>query len=418
LGLKGIEAAALNVGGARLSKWATDALASRSIDGRSMVEEAFDDLSPTRVVDQAPSNAKSVALVAVSSGKAPSWSELPKVISMPLPSRFREALLSHPEIKKLREEFGSGSGMKIYIKSFRNEVESGAMSPRSGEEIQSVFLKKVLGEALPDAQVIGYQEHLAALKIATDHKAITITVEDSAEFGGQIRHDRGHNVIEMVDLKSVNPGPEAMAKTDLRASMGLPAKSKIASVYASLYSDATDALVLSKDLLKTQSADIVILSHADAKFMDSVKDIEGLRGIKIVTTSQLESEPIVSGQKYIVINNTRGQMPYVHGVADYAVVAGAANVYEPLNMGIPTFYSRHASNSYEPNAWREITDLAGRTGGGKTFDTTQDIVNAVKKGELNPPQTPSYMIADHSNGSAMDRLFKSLSTALHMPPKP
>lgn len=79
-------------------------------------------------------------------------------------------------------------------------------------------------------------------------------------------------------------------------------------------------------------------------------------------------QPLASGTKRIIINDTMGKMHVVYAASDLNVVAGAVNLAEPTIAGTPSLVFDADSlylHSYNRDVFNEILAQAEATGGAK-----------------------------------------------------
>lgn len=421
LGVRAVEGWALGLGGVRLARWASDALFTKTASGVSVADDIVaqlgkvaDDAAPPGAMpaSQAATAATSAAGPAVDAA-LPSWNALPKALTTPLPTPFTEAVVSHPIAQQLREKYGTGSGLGIRIHEYRLEVEGGAKVPLNGEQTQAVFLKKILKEILPDATFI---EGTQTATPSFLRRTIEMQVRDPAEIGRRLDWKTvgvEDGTIHMAALKPANPGPAAVGQADLRTAMGLPRDAKIASIYASFYTEAEQVAAMASKVLNQSEGSITILSHASNDGAERlIHHFEHYKKVVVVRSENVGKVRFDPNQRYVIINQTRNVMPYIHQASDYTVVMGASNIYESLNMGVPTFFLRNAANGYHETVWNQITDIGMRTGGGRYYETASDITKAVRAGDLPRPQRPSYTVRDGTGASALDRLMTNISNVV------
>lgn len=377
------------------------AFASRTVYGADRCQAFFAD----REVGESTVTGFGLALA--------SWNGLPNPLTFELRRDFVRSLRSHPRIQLLQTQFGTGSNLAFAMNQLRWDVIAGTAEAFDGEIVQSVFLYRVLKSIFTEAQFSEMQNGVHR-SLPRHLRVIEIAVADLAEFGSR-DHSR---TVPMEILKVVNPGPPRVAQALLRRSMRLPQDARIASIYASRYSDRSDIMAALGTILRDNLAQVVVFSKAN-RFSD-VEEIGRIvqenYGIRVLNPEDLAAQPIRAGEQVMILNNTRGRIPYIHGAADFAVTIGSANIVEAPNMGTPSFHFRWAMHRYDQNNWDSQREYSERSGLGHAIQNSNDLIQMVPRvlgtRSTHSTSVPVYLIPNATSVRPIDRLVERIERLL------
>ena len=338
------------------------------------------------------------------------WGTLPNAAIAPVPARLLIAFRNEILAADLGNAFDIGNRLNFAISTYAPDYESGREPIQYGEQIQAIFLKRLIAATFPDATFFS--------PAAPGQKSVAIHVTDSAVLwadGSQTRHRIRQ--IEMADLKAANPGPEAVARTKLRSLMGLPPGSVVASIYASYRTDPIQAFAMAEKVLDAGFADVAIVSHPLAAELDGVRadrsaEVGGIRERHFIRASTIERGSLLPGRRYVVVNDLKGRMPSIHGAADYAVVLGAANVFEPLNAGTPTLFMADGEANYDRARWQEIATAATATGGAYGVADQGAALALLAGGMLKGPVRSVGLLSDAAGATPLARVARRVAEAI------
>lgn len=341
----------------------------------------------------------------LSSHRLSSWQALPPATSAPLPTEFLSKVSNSSTMRLLKEAHGDGSNLVIYLDSYdESNFHTGLVGGTAGEQMQSAFLSKFVRFLFPRTTVRG---RLDIGKFPEDNGKLKFqfAIRDSAEGGraplaptstfnstSGIKYTR----LEMSSLKAANPGPGIQSKMNLRASMNLPLDSRVASVYGSLKSRPEELIATAKTLLDSSSADIVIMSKPGMKGVGEIKSaFHSDQSITVVTATDFQGLVPKMGERFVIINDSQGRMPYVHSAADYTIAIGQGNLYESINVGTPTFFfplgvMPEIGTSYNSSTWSDMTAVAIATGNGHLVPDREALPALVRSHSDQKPGKFSY----------------------------
>jgi len=253
----------------------------------------------------------------------------------------RQILRNHPFAKLLR----SGRIRSIEVTPSLYEQSAHIIQ---GEFIQAVYLKKLI-EAAGFSHYLGPQFYTGSPRQGD----LKFSVSDSYEFGGEGHPRHGVQTVEMVDLKVAN-GVFKTPRPEKRIAYKLPRNEKIGHLYindpiANWRNDPTQPKYLEVvHKMLAMETNIVILSSNNItnfeKFMERAAentrtDPRGHFDLILPLSEVMQrTQPLPSGRKILIVNDTMGRMPEIHSFSDYAVIVGPKNFFEALYEGIPTYF--------------------------------------------------------------------------------
>ncbi len=276
------------------------------------------------------------------------WNDLQVISDAGLSARTSALIEAHPLTAQLRQRFGSGKKL-----AFQSEVGEKA----GGWLIQGHFLLKLLKTVFPEAEI---------LRPMLDERLL-IKIEDSTF--GVIGNK---SAFDMVDLKMLNSSTPSLSKAQLRTQLGLPQTARVASVYDALKTSLDKGDIV-RALFDKKLADIVILS---AQVEVNTQRHAWHGEVPLVSVREwLTTNPAERPRRAIIYNNTYQRLPYMHAAADFVVVTGEANMFEPIHAGRPTYFDKFGwGEARGAVAWKRITGAAFRSGLGYPIAGEKDLV--------------------------------------------
>ncbi len=237
---------------------------------------------------------------------------------------------------------------------------------------------------------------------------------------------RGLNQIEMVDIKPAIPGLKESSTQDLRRNLKIPSNAFVLSLYfkdfeGSVESDGNSNGVsevlqqtrYSLRALNKQQPQIIFLSFGGGKNLTiRPEQIPGFEDYEIIKQSEFRKR-FNPKKKYVVVNDTRGQMRQILGVSNLAIVNGPINFMEPLSERVPVIFFNNPQvlGGYNSEAFATMAQTARLSGGAFEVDSVVDIPLALTRA-LNPQVviTPPYLIRDASRDhlSPIERFMMKL----------
>jgi hypothetical protein len=209
-------------------------------------------------------------------------------------------------------------------------------------------------------------------------------------------------------LKAANPGPELPDQAELRSLMNLPVEAKIVSCYVGFSSGTVKTRELFRSLFESKQADIIILSDSTGNHLKRLKEDPAVQVISSTDWPRIIPE---KGVRYVIQNETRGLMNLMHKAADFSIVIGAGNIFEPLQVGRPVYFQKTPSVikfRNVVNAWTDLVDAAERTGGGHGFTDLADLLLQIRATSNQPPQKTMFEQANPAGETPLDQILQQL----------
>ena len=244
---------------------------------------------------------------------------------------------------------------------------------------------------------------------AANRVRFSLSIADSAESGRPIDCSDATKTsasVEMTILKAANPGPILPDRLALRLAMGLPTVDRIASVYASYWTQDEQSIGAAIEILRAGKADVAILSHSGRPPFGPMPSVPA--DIAVISSNDLTSVQIAPNRKYLILNETRGKMPFVNRVANFAVVLGSANLFEAINAGTPILFMNQAQDDYNQRAWDTLTDRARATGGARGMGSLGYFRSELERLPGAPRRRP-YEIENASGETPIDQLLVNVA---------
>ena len=320
--------------------------------------------------------------------KLKSWNDLPAVSEAPLPTDLERSLDDHPLTEMLRARFKAGASLRLQLDP---RADSG------GWAIQGRFLTKILHHVLPKARISSVR--------GTDYP-IAITLTDST-----IVTDPSSFQFDLSDLKILNRGPSLPDKAELRTKLGLPIEAHVVSVYDAIKKSVDGRAVVAK-IFTDPTVDIVLLSsqtngarHETFGWHDTIP--------LIGSDEWTQMKPSQRPRRAIIFNETRQRLPYVHAAADEVVVLGAANIFEPIFAGRPTFFDRFGERGAGRAGWGRLVDVAQRSGAAHAFEDVDSFTRLFTERASSRPTQGRLNAADEA--TAITRILNALNETLTKP---
>ncbi len=321
-------------------------------------------------------------LFAETEGQTGRWEDLPSALRPHWSSEAAAAVLEHPRARDLKQKYNDGTGLVL-------AVEHGDSANVTGWSIQAGLLRDVLALLFPKAKFVKFSE-------AVGKEGVTrFSLSDQILNTGQIAGTLSLRSVDMTLLKMLNPGPKPISRGALRRQMKLPPSARVGSVYIGKNLKESAAIDAVKDLFKKGSADIVVLSdqggYATSEAAAAMR--RGLRGqnVRVLNSSDLAKDSVAleEGKKYLIVNETRGRLPYVHAAADFSLILAEGNLFESITAGVPTYFLNRKqlapvseNGGAVAEGWERVAKFA-QAAGAKTVMTAN--LSATSKGARKPP---------------------------------
>lgn len=329
-------------------------------------------------------------------------------IQSEFPDEFLQIVDAHP-ITRLSEKLSNGEGLAVSSLSHVN-IDLSRLGPMGlGEVIQTQFMKKLLHYIFP--KLFFLDEHTDS----TERKVISLDVHDYAEYGGRLKLD----IVNMAYLKSANPYQIIEGRRSaMRTKLGIEDGDRVVSLYSPNISRSKkfyspDDIIT--DLLSSRMRPkIIFVSNIDNSIQKPPSFINP-NSYKVLTYSDFlknQSSLIPFDGTYIIINNTKGRMVEIYESADVAIVLGAINFFEALNVHTPTinYMDGYYLGKFHQGTFNFLADIGQRTHGYRLVDDPHDLEGAyrdalkIKREDI----TPSYLTKDNLGKTPLDYLLDNI----------
>ena len=318
--------------------------------------------------------------VSVFEFKAPLFADLPSAASLELPRAGKQMIREH-SIYTLRNSYGDGKGLTFAISHYQPD---GALVNGMGESIQSTFVANTLKEIFPKAKFVGRRQDANA-------KAIELMIADRAEMPKTFGLDSTEPgkgllgsapVIDMTVLKPANPVSIGYTKAQLRKTYGVGSDKFAVSLYVQrLETPAAAKQPLVADILgqieSLKKPDIVFLSAGGGTIESLGNELQEAvsKNYETVRLSSLKPDSLEVGKRYLVLNDLRGKMPYIHCFSDLTFVSGPINLFESLAVGTPTIFLENIESlsGYHVPSFQRLAQQAKDTGGAFGIQSLNDM---------------------------------------------
>ncbi len=339
-------------------------------------------------------------------GPLENWTQLVSASNVALSPKLKTELDQNPTVKSLRKKYGQGENVRLSIErnQYSKFVNSGEHAG-NGWEIQGSFLGALISHILPKA----------VTDSPSDSK-IKATLYDPT-FDALVPRTDPIRRFDMTLLKAANPGPALPSKSKLRTQMNIPKKARVASVYiGGLIQDGTkkEDIALLTALLETNQADIILLSAPISipTLTSQLKPNENLQIISSIDWPQIKPNKKV---RYIIVNETRGIMNALHKAADYTVVLGAGNIYEPLQVGTPVYFESKPEVIVSRGttvAWSTYAMQTIKTGGGHAYSSIPELMIELQETNATPPRKPISETLNSRGETPLERILLQIEQML------
>ena len=314
--------------------------------------------------------------------KAPLFADLPSAASLELPRAGKQMIREH-SIYTLKKTYGNGKGLTFAISHYQPD---GSLANGMSESIQSTMVANTLKEIFPKARFANRAQNI-------DQKAIELTIVDRAEMPRTFGLDsteaskglmKPAPVLDMTVLKPANPTNIGYSKVQLRKTYGVEPDNFAVSIYVQRFEPSSAAAVhqpLVTDILgqieKLKKPDIVFLSAGSGTIESLSNDFQALvsKDYEVVRLSTLRPNSLIRGHRYLVLNDLRGKMPYIHCFSDLTFISGPINLFESLAVGTPTVFldNLEALGGYHAPSFQQMSQQAKDTGGAFGIQSLDDM---------------------------------------------
>lgn len=295
-----------------------------------------------------------------------------------------------------------------------------------GEMQQSLLIKQYLEFLFPEAVVASQWDFSMSTKKPVKFKVIdtaeNLSVQEGAVLDPTI-------VLDMPLLKRGNPGKTYFQKSNLRKVFGLREDLKVVHLYIKnedyLKEYGKDIV---RHLLKSINIDIFIVSLGNLyrtrshNIEKSIVDSGTFEDRSFILLSEMKNNENSNLKKRVIINDTLGLMPQLHAVSDLAVVVGAINFIQPLNVGTKTLSlvplrllvdtEGNTEQKYDEAALQEIIKTAKLSGGFQSLREINEIPQALEKLRHQSAPLPPAFIKTKNNKSAFDTVLDRIEESL------
>lgn len=321
-----------------------------------------------------------------------SWENLPDAYRDPVDPAFLDGLKFHPTFQALRSRYALGEKL-----AFTFEDEFHTVTQLNGAAgIQANFASQVLTAVFPKA-IVGLRDES---RITTHMRLWDSGLPDPPK------------ELDIAVLKSSNPGPAMPPQRELRQRMGLPESAQMASMYVAADS-APGARDVLKSLFRENLASMILLSWRSpprSGVLASLHSAMNEQGVKVIQSSDVPRSRFIPGRRYLVINETRGRMPYVHAAADFSIVLGSANIFE---AGLRPIYFQHSpAHGYDFNVWNAGTRRMLATGAGHVITSFMDLPALIRATSGTQGVLREFEVVDEHGLTSIDRLAASIAVAI------
>ena len=306
-------------------------------------------------------------------------SEFRPTTDLQLPADLLEWLKDSTQVAELRHKYRKVKSVGIATEPrgpflILNDVESKKIDKGyKGENIQGIFLAKILKEIFPWIRIDGVWR-----------PDLFFTIWDSSE-----RYPRGLGPVFQINrIKPANPNSRNLNGSDVRSFLGVESADKIVNVYF-------DVQGFRERMQRAKELQFPVGSYPNLKQMvDQIKQSVRPK-IIIVTVSGYRDVPpewvdaFVSNVSHgqfseqsdktaVLYNDTIGFMPYLIGASDLHVVRGPVNIFEGLNQGVPTleFNNRNTLGHYKPDGYNANLEVASHNSGFRHIENMSEFDSA------------------------------------------
>ncbi len=222
-----------------------------------------------------------------------------------------------------------------------------------GYIVQRRALRKLLSTIFPNVEF----KHEEAYEIfnlfgsSTNFPTVKIWEWDHAlNHTWRLEHENAPDLdqyLQMARLKMGNPQVFSFDQKMLRRHFHIPEVSRVASLYVSPTSFEEIDLLLDR---LPQKPDYFFISISQKTTPQVLKNYLPDHEILILSELSLHGSPLPPhpSRPVAILNDSRGRMPEIHAMSDYAVVMGPNNFFEPLMVKRPTLIYPGAS----PRVWK------------------------------------------------------------------
>ena len=296
-----------------------------------------------------------------------------------------------------------------------------------GEALQARMLARLLRIIFPESAEI-------ELKPASDPQFlfpsihvlrqgevdITVVVQDSADTG-DLPDAHKINIFEMSLLKQASPLTFFMNREMARAELRIPKETKVASFYldelltdehASAARPSIASLV--RSIPTEDKPDLIFVSLSTVgTYQNEALILNKISGYTVTSLSDLMKAKEIPSLPLLVFNDYPGKMPLLYASSNWALIRGALNLFEPLQLKIPTlvFDSPESLDGYQPEVFQQMLETAQKTQGVVRVQSNSSLPEAIRKVvQINPSEIkhPAFITQAKGNESSFNTLLDQI----------
>ncbi len=285
----------------------------------------------------------------------------------------KNKLDSHSGLQQLTRTYKQGEGISF---EFASDVLEGLSPAVPGESIQTSFVVKILNHLFPKAEI----RSNAQKKRSHKDRTVKLSVSDPNEAGIL---ELGYS-IPMPYLKISNSTTSVLKgkKSQYKKKFGLVGKKVVHLYYNAHEGIITDHLSqtipqMIKEIQRAIPDVTVILSWnqtMESRFANYLgRELTGFDRIALLT--DLQNNEAQKYQRMLILNDTKGLMPYLNVASDILIIKGPINLFEGLHVGTKTliYNSEYTMQGYNRDAYLDLQDTAVSTGGAIAVDAIPRI---------------------------------------------
>lgn len=264
-----------------------------------------------------------------------------------------------------------------------------------GEEIQAQFIARILRQALPLAEITGLRPKDLTPMQTLGKKVIELRLVDSQErkaFASQMKSDP--TLLDMPLVKPANGAIRSLQEQIWQLKAKVKNKSKTATIYfPAFYFDSEVASSKNPDLgglalhlQQNMGVKTLILSPNPRALVMGVEVLEQMLRShypevmqtfkKIIPLSEVRNwQEIYQSEYNLILNDTKGRMPFVYGLSDLVVVQGPINPIESVMVQTPTFafVNEAVVGTYGLERYSQMISAAQKSGKFLAVDSLEQI---------------------------------------------
>lgn len=324
---------------------------------------------------------------------------VPLANTFSVPDDLRQSLMMHPKLRELSLKHQLGKSLVFKLKEDHVGVIDGSAS---GETIQTRFLKAILEVLFPQA---GYETHTRLY--GGNKKRVEVRVADA--YDGRVGVNPSAMQMHFLKINNSTSSFLKGKRTEYRSRLGFNARPVVHIYFDTMFSIGGLSSVIHAEIvpmirrIKEVYPDAsVIFSSAHDIDKALVRQLE-LSGVTslfdgMTKLSSLAYKPQSENVSQMILNDTRGMMPYIHVASDVVVIKGPINLFEGLHVGTKTLIYNNESTvrddgfgEYDYDGYKEMEETAVGTGGAIAVERLDHIAQGLRDlqkldSEFLPPQ--------------------------------